>query len=102
MLVDNHWKLSPAYDLAYSYKPGSTWVNSHWMSLNGKREGFTREDIYTLQKLVPKFSKTYIDRVIDDVVEAVSQWSELAKQNGVPESLIKAIEPTLRLKEMTS
>ena len=38
MLDNQHqWQLAPAYDLAYSYKPGSPWISSHWMKLNGKR-----------------------------------------------------------------
>lgn len=32
MLVGGQWSLAPAYDLPYSYKPGSKWVNNHWMS----------------------------------------------------------------------
>ena len=57
MLKKDKWSLAPAYDLAYSYKPGSKWVNSHWMSLNGKRDKFTRSDFYSLKKLSPIFSK---------------------------------------------
>lgn len=98
MLVDNKWKLTPAYDLAYSYKPGSKWVNSHWMSLNGKREDFTREDIYSLEKLIPGFSRKKIDLVIDNTVEHVSQWPSLAKSNNVPGFLVKEIDSNLRLK----
>src|SRR5690606_19280388 len=57
------WSLAPAYDLAYSYKPGSKWVNSHWMSLNGKRDDFTRDDFYSLEKLSPLFTRRKIDRI---------------------------------------
>ncbi len=91
------WQLAPAYDLAYSYKPGSRWVNSHWMSLNGKRENFTREDIYSLEKVSPLFSRRKIDSIVDNVVEQVSQWSALALENEVPESLIEEIRANLRL-----
>ena len=98
MLVDREWRLSPAYDLAYSYKPGSKWVNSHWMSLNGKRDDFTRGDLYSLEKLIPKFSQKYIDQVIDRTIEHVSQWPTLAKQSAVPDFLIKEIVANLRLK----
>jgi len=57
---DFQWKLAPAFDKAYSYKPGSLWVNSHQLSLNGKRDHFTRQDLlipaglisYTKQKLI--------------------------------------------------
>ncbi|CAA0102636.1 Toxin YjjJ [Halioglobus japonicus] len=97
-LSQSGWRLSPAYDLAYSYKPGSKWVNSHWMSLNGKRDGFTREDIYTLEKLVPRFSRKFIDQIIDTTVEYVSQWPTLARQHAVPDSLAAEIASNLRLK----
>ena len=98
MLVESQWKLSPAYDLVYSYKPGSKWVDSHWMSLNGKRDEFTREDIYSLEKLALRFSRKYIDQIIDKTVEHVSRWPALAKDNDVPEFLRREIESNLRLK----
>lgn len=39
------WKLSPAYDLCYSYTPGGKWTNRHQLSLNGKQDNFTMEDL---------------------------------------------------------
>ncbi|MEQ5125597.1 type II toxin-antitoxin system HipA family toxin [Providencia alcalifaciens] len=97
MLKDNKWILAPAYDLAYSYKPGSKWVNSHWMSLNGKRDDFTREDFYSLIKLSPAFSKQKIDNIIDETLDAVSQWRKLAKEWDVPAELADEINKNLRL-----
>ena len=98
MLDDQHqWQLSPAYDLAYSYKPGSPWVNSHWMTLNGKRDNFTREDFYSLEKLSPIFSKLKIDRIIEETKEHVSGWNDLAAEHSVPHSLLKLIGSNLRL-----
>lgn len=97
MLKDNKWILAPAYDLAYSYKPGSKWVNSHWMSLNGKRDDFTREDFYSLIKLSPAFSKQKIDNIIDETLDAVSKWKKLAKEWDVPAELADEINKNLRL-----
>lgn len=97
LLVENKWQLSPAYDLAYSYKPGSKWVNSHWMSLNGKRDGFVRKDFYSLEKLVPNFTKRKIDHIIDETITHVSNWNVLAKEHAVPNFLIKDIGDNLRL-----
>ncbi len=99
MLDDrNQWKLAPAYDLAYSYKPQSRWVNSHWMKLNGKQDNFSREDFYTFTKLSPLFSKKKIDQIIDEITEHVSKWKKLAAEHSVPEPLIESIEGNLRLK----
>ena len=99
MLSDeNRWQLCPAYDLAYSYKPGSPWVHSHWMQLNGKRDSFIREDFYSFETLSPLFSRKKIDLVIDETVEQVSQWKKRAKKHGVFMPLITLIESNLRLK----
>lgn len=94
----NHkWQLAPAYDLAYSYKPGSPWVNSHWMSLNGKRDHFCREDFYSLESLSPLFKRRKIDQIIDETIEQVSLWTPLAKTHDVPSSLIREVSSNLRL-----
>ena len=97
VLKNNTWALAPAYDLAYSYKPGSQWVNSHWMSLNGKRDDFTRADFYSLEKLSPMFSKRKIDSIIDETIEHVANWQQLAKQWEVPRALIEEVGGNLRL-----
>lgn len=97
ILKNDKWALAPAYDLAYSYKPGSKWVNSHWMSLNEKRDNFTRDDFYSLEKLSPLFRKHKIDAVIDETIEVVSQWSILAREWEVPGALREEIGLNLRL-----
>lgn len=97
ILKKDKWSLAPAYDLAYSYKPGSKWVNSHWMSLNGKRDKFTRSDFYSLEKLSPVFNKKKIDDIIDATIQHVSTWRQLAKEWDVPKTLINEIQENLRL-----
>ena len=97
ILKKDKWSLAPAYDLAYSYKPGSKWVNSHWMSLNGKRDNFTRSDFYSLEKLSPVFNKKKIDDIIDATIEHVSTWRQLAEEWDVPKTLTDEIQENLRL-----
>jgi len=67
------------------------------MKLNGKRDNFTREDFYSLEKLSPIFSKRKIDRIIEETTEHVSRWNDLASEHGVPHSLLKLIGSNLRL-----
>lgn len=97
MLRGDKWSLAPAYDLAYSYKPGSKWVNSHWMSLNGKRDDFVRADFYSLEKLSPLFSRSFINSVLDEVIEKVAGWERLATDAQVPRVLIDEVSQNLRL-----
>ena len=93
----NKWALSPAYDIAYSYKPGNKWVNNHWMSLAGKRDNFQRKDFYGFENLSPLFTKAKMNDVIDETIEIVSQWKKLATENEVPKSLIEEVNQNLRL-----
>lgn len=98
MLDDpSDWRLAPAYDLAYSYKPGSRWVASHWMTLNGKRDDFVRDDFYSLERVSPLFDKRTIDRTIEETIEHVSRWDILAAEHGVPTSLRETVGRNLRL-----
>lgn len=94
---DSRWQLAPAYDVAYSYKPDSKWVNQHWMQLNGKRENFTRNDIYSLEKVSPLFSRRKLDALIDETIAAVSRWPALAQKHEVPQSLADVIAQHQRL-----
>jgi len=98
MLNEQHeWQLAPAYDLAYSYKPGSFWVNSHWMTLNGKRDHFTRRDFYSFEKISPLFRKDKIDRILDETIAHVATWPTLAREHDVPQTLIDVVAANLRL-----
>lgn len=91
------WALAPAYDIAYSYKPGSPWVNSHWMTLNDKRDDFTLDDILSFSAISPLFKPAKIKRMLQEVTDAVSQWPDLARQHGVPKGLIDQVTDNLRL-----
>lgn len=97
MLNGDKWALAPAYDLAYSFKPGSKWINSHWMTLNGKRDDFTRQDFYTLDKLSPLFSRDRINSILDETIDTVSSWKQRATELNVPKSLIETVASHLRL-----
>ncbi|MND28129.1 Serine/threonine-protein kinase HipA [compost metagenome] len=97
LLDGTKWKLAPAYDIAYSYKPGSQWVGSHWMRFNGKQDNFTRTDFHQLEQVSHIFTPDKLNEVIEKVTEQVSQWPALAKENGVPQALISEVQNNLRL-----
>ncbi len=90
------WRLAPAFDVAYSYKPGSPWVNSHQMSLNGKRDHFTLDDLLAVSSQIGEF-KTDAKRVIEQVSDHVAMWPQYARDVGVPGSLTDEIQNNLRL-----
>lgn len=88
------WSLGPAYDLCYSYVPGGQWTNSHQMSLNGKRDDFTYDDLITVGERVGIVAP---GETIEKVVDVVSRWKEYAKDCGVREAHLDLINKNLRL-----
>lgn len=88
------WFLSPAYDVAWSYRPDSEWVATHQMTINGKRDHFTLNDLETVASQIPRFNPTPI---IEQVMESVNKWPEFANQSGVDQEFAKQIASTHRL-----
>ena len=39
---EGEWNLSPAFDITYAYDPTGYWTSRHQMSINGKRDSFTK------------------------------------------------------------
>ena len=95
--MTSSWKLAPAFDIAYSYKKDSPWVNAHQMTLNGKREGFDREDLLAVAGLIGNFKKQ-AGQIIDHVIAVVSDWQGYAEKTEVFEPLAKEIKQNHRLK----
>lgn len=91
-----NWVLSPAYDMTYAFNPTGDYTSSHQMSLNGKRDGFVREDIVALASLAGVKPKK-ANQMIDTVLDSFNQWPQLAKNAGVAEGWIKDIQAVHRL-----
>lgn len=94
--ADARWRLAPAFDIAYSYKPGSDWVDSHQLSLNGKRDHFTRDDLLAAASQISEF-EAGAKRVIEQVCDTVAEWPTYAREAGVPSALSDEIHRNLRL-----
>lgn len=90
------WRLSPAYDVAYSYNPSGSWTRDHQMSLAGKRNDFTHGDLMVLASNVGLKSNK-ANQAIEDIVDAVAKWQEFAEQAGVQQSDMSRIEKTFRM-----
>lgn len=89
------WSLAPAFDVTYAYNPAGTWTRDHQMTLNGKRDGFTREDFRECARLV-SIARGRADGIVDQVVAAVRRWGEFAAGAGVPEEVAGEIAKAQR------
>lgn len=82
MNKSGEWRLSPAFDVAYSYNPSGAWTSRHQMSINGKRDGFEIDDLLALGKSAA-IKPARARGIIDAVAESVRNWAEFAETAGV-------------------
>lgn len=88
------WSLSPAYDVTYSFNPDGQWTNAHQMSLNGKTDNFTRNDMIEAGKYAGiKKPREIIQRI----QEGIANWDGFANEAGVSRKNIKRIRRAHRL-----
>ena len=96
MNPQGEWSLAPAFDLTYAYNPDGQWTSAHQMTINGKRDGFTREDFRTCAATVG-LKRGRAETLLDEVRAAVQRWPEHAARAGVWPAQRDQIRSTLRL-----
>ena len=91
---DGIWRLSPAYDMGYAYNPKGGWTATHQMSINGKFDDITRQDLLTFahQNNIKDAAM-----IIDEISEVASQWPDLAAECGVPKTVTDTIVSNMLL-----
>ena len=90
------WRLSPAYDVVYSFNPEGSWTRDHQMSLAGKRNDFAHEDLLTFASNAG-LKRSRARNVINEVAGSVEGWRTCASMSGVNPDDISRIERTFRL-----
>jgi serine/threonine-protein kinase HipA len=77
---EGKWRLSPAYDVTFAR--GSEWTRTHQMTLAGKDDNFTRDELLKLGAAmdVPADGA----RIIDDVEGSLALWEKEAAAVDVP------------------
>ncbi|MCK4268828.1 MAG: type II toxin-antitoxin system HipA family toxin [Actinomycetia bacterium] len=83
------WHLSPAYDFIYAHNPAGHWTNKHQMTINGKREGFTLQDLVEVGDSIglPNPKET-----IMEIIDTVKHWPKFAQEAGVRQETIERIK----------
>jgi len=85
------WRLSPAFDVSYAYDPKGYWTSQHQMSINGKREMFTKQDLISLAKIAGIKNNRALE-MLDRVITTMKSWPEVAAKVGIPEDRIRKIQ----------
>lgn len=82
------WSLSPAYDLTFPYKVGKVWKRPHPITINGKGTGITAEDMCVVARA---FGIKNPQRIITQILKAISHWPELSRRYTLSESKAEEI-----------
>ncbi len=90
------WRLSPAFDISYAFNPSGVWTSRHQMSVNGKRDKFHRDDLIALAKTAD-IKKARAEQMIEQVIEVVRCWPDIAHQAGVSPSNAKKVKAKQRV-----
>jgi len=97
---EGEWRLSPAFDVVYSYNPQGSWTSQHQMSLNGKRHGFDLSDLVAFGK-VAGLKERKTKAIVSDIIDVVKQWVDFAEQAKVSDQHINQIQRTLRIDQFS-
>lgn len=91
------WRLSPAYDVSYAYRPGGAWTGRHQMTVNGKSDDFTLRDFDACAESA-MMKRGRARAILDEVVEVVTRWRSFADEAGVRDLDVERIGKTHRLR----
>ena len=85
------WRLSPAYDITFSYNPTNKWLRAHQMTINGKTTEITNADLLTAGSHMGLKARRCKD-IISEVLSAVKSFSVFAEQAGISEKTYAYID----------
>ncbi len=89
------WSLAPAFDLTFSCNPAGAWTAHHQMSVNGKRDAITQDDLRACGR-VAGIAPGRFDALISKVHTAVGRWPHFASLAGVPAAWREIVQGYLR------
>jgi serine/threonine-protein kinase HipA len=90
------WSLAPAYDVTWACDPTNRWLQAHQMTINGKREQLTVEDLVAVERRIG-LKRGTAKRVLREVTDAVASWPQIAAEVAVEPTMAGAIERSLLL-----
>lgn len=82
------WRLSPAYDMMFAFNPTGNWTARHQMSVNGKFDNITIQD---LLEFAVRNNIKHAKIIITQICETINKWPGVAKNVGIPETIIDSL-----------
>ncbi|HXN74371.1 MAG TPA: type II toxin-antitoxin system HipA family toxin [Candidatus Acidoferrales bacterium] len=88
------WELAPAYDVTHAYNPRGEWTYQHLMSVNGKFEDITKED---LMVEADRFSVRRAKDLLADVRGVLESWTSYANEARLGKATTDRVSKDFRL-----
>jgi serine/threonine-protein kinase HipA len=87
------WQLAPAYDVTFAYNPIGDFTSQHQMSINGKRDHFSKHD---LLRFAESMNIKKSAEIIEEVLSVIANWNIYAKDVDIPKEMIDYIQSVFR------
>ncbi len=88
------WRLSPAYDVTFSYDVNNKWLQAHQMTINGKYIDIQYEDLVDAGNAMG-IKKRKCGEIISKISEVVGNFEDYAAQAGLREKTYCTIREIL-------
>ena len=93
------WRLSPAYDITYSYDFTNKWLSAHQMTINGKKSDISLTDLLAAGEKMGLKRKKCMD-IISKISLVVSDFESYAEKANIREKTYSEIKKTLELNKV--
>lgn len=93
------WRLSPAYDITYSYDLTNKWLSAHQMTINGKKSDISLTDLLVVGEKMGLKRKKCMD-IISKISLVVSNFESYAEEANIREKTYSEIKKILELNKV--
>ena len=88
------WRLSPAYDVTFAYAPNNTWLSAHQMTVNGKSERISCDDLLNSGRTMG-LPVDFCKKSIASISTVVDKWMDYAEKCQIDEARASGIKQIL-------
>ena len=88
------WRLSPAYDVTYSYDVTNKWLSAHQMTINGKKSNINLTDLLAAGENMGLKKKKCKD-IISQISLVVADFEKYAEESNIREKTFCDIKKIL-------
>lgn len=88
------WRLSPAYDITFSYDLNNKWLRAHQMTVNGKSTGIDLSDMLKAGENMG-IKESHCKKIISEIAASVRDFEVFANKAGISERTVSFINSVI-------